>query len=161
MAEELSEVLPFGLGDLPYEPASPASTNASGMSLPLAAIGGLRGPNSLIWLTPQILQSGVAMLDFGRNYKDMVDAGWIDGDKYFHCKANCQATRRGEYGESAARAISEARELFDEHIKGDPPSAGQADQAANRFGRAAAKSSPAGCDMACSPLRPRGLPLRY
>ena len=43
MAEEFSEALPFGLGDLPYEPDSPASPNASGMSLPLAAIGDCGG----------------------------------------------------------------------------------------------------------------------
>jgi hypothetical protein len=104
------------------------------------------------------LQSGAAALAFGRNYKDMRDANWIGADKYFHYKANCQATRRGEYTEGTARVISDARELYDEHVKGDPASAGQADQATNRFGRAAAKISPAGCDMACSP---RGLPLRY
>lgn len=37
-----------------------------------------------------------AIDDFWRNYNDMRNANTIGGDKYFHCKANCEAARRGQ-----------------------------------------------------------------
>ncbi|MES2282081.1 MAG: hypothetical protein V4542_11765 [Pseudomonadota bacterium] len=78
----------------------------------------------------------------------------------FHCKANCQASRRGGTGEAAACMISDAREWFDQTIKGDPASASQADQAANTFGRGNAGTS-GSCDVVCGIYRPNGLPSRY
>ncbi|ABE55718.1 Serum amyloid A protein [Shewanella denitrificans OS217] len=96
--------------------------------------------------------------DFFGNYRDMRDANTIGADKYFHCKANCEATKRGKGGESAACTISDSREWFDQHIKGDPASA--ADQAANIFGRSNA-SSPQSCSLVCSAFRPNGLPQGY
>jgi Serum amyloid A protein len=173
MAQDTSHYLPFSLADLPPAPLddvaqtlSPSERTATGMRRSVFRGGDLPDlPASLAslvtWATPIAMQVGAATLDFGRNYKDMRDANWIGADKYFHCKANCQAMRRGRYGEGTARAISDIREAYDEYVKGYPTSDVQADQAANRLGRMSAKSSPAGCDIVCSSLRPPGLPLRY
>jgi len=35
-----------------------------------------------------------AIGDFAGNYQDMRDANTVGADKYFHCKANCQASKR-------------------------------------------------------------------
>jgi RHS repeat-associated protein len=98
--------------------------------------------------------------DFMRNYNDMRTANTIGADKYFHCKANCQASRRGPVGDSVACKISDGREWFDQAIKGDPASASEADQAANTFGRSHA-GTPGSCDVVCGPYRPNALSSRY
>jgi RHS repeat-associated protein len=98
--------------------------------------------------------------DFLRNYNDMRNANTIGADKYFHCKANCEASRRGSTGNATACTISDAREWFDQTIKGDSASASEADQVANRYGRD--QSSPLNsCDITCSGFRPNGLNSRY
>ncbi|WP_288131604.1 RHS repeat-associated core domain-containing protein [Microbulbifer sp.] len=98
--------------------------------------------------------------DFYRNYRDMREANTIGADKYFHCKANCEATNRGKGGEVAACTISDTREWFDQNIKGDPASASAADQAANIFGRNNAVGGQS-CSQVCTSYRPNGLPVRY
>ncbi|MGH2523803.1 MAG: serum amyloid a protein, partial [Anaerolineales bacterium] len=70
-----------------------------------------------------------------RNYNDMRNANTIGADKYFHCKANCEAASRGSVGDQTACLLSDAREWVDQNIKGDPASASALDQAANTFGR--------------------------
>ena len=102
-----------------------------------------------------------ATADFLRNYQNMRDANTVGADKYFHCMANCQATRRGPAGETAACKISDGREWFDQNIKGDPFSASLADQAANAIGRSEALSSSQPCSSVCGGFRPNGLPTRY
>jgi RHS repeat-associated protein len=97
--------------------------------------------------------------DFYQNYQDMRDANTVGADKYFHCKANCQASRRGFGGREAAESFSEGRELFDEYIKGDPRSVCDEDRAANKRGREGNPNEP--CNKVCEPLRPAGLPSRY
>jgi primase-polymerase (primpol)-like protein len=100
--------------------------------------------------------------DFIDNYSDMRDANTIGGDKYFHCKANCEAAQRSEGGKDASQCISDSREWFDENIKGDPPSASSADQAANQYGRTQGAANPNGdCRQLCLPFRPNGLPPQY
>jgi RHS repeat-associated protein len=96
--------------------------------------------------------------DFGRNYRDMRDANTIGGDKYFHCKANCESSKRG--CSDLAESISDAREWLDENVKGDPHDACMADQDANRHGRENARSGES-CSSTCNPYRPRGLPPGY
>jgi RHS repeat-associated protein len=109
---------------------------------------------------PAANQAVGATVDFLQNYNDMRSANTIGADKYFHCKANCEASRRGRTGNSTACTISDAREWFDQTIKGDPASASEADQAANTFGRS--QSGEAGtCDLACGIYRPNGLNSRY
>jgi RHS repeat-associated protein len=99
--------------------------------------------------------------DFLRNYRDMRDANTIGADKYFHCKANCEAAQRGKQGQQMACLISDGREWFDQNIKGDPASASAADQAANQYGRNQGASSSQSCSQLCAPLRPNGLPASY
>ena len=115
--------------------------------------------------------------DFKKNYGDMRDADTIGGDKYFHCKANCEAASRGSTGQFVAEKISNTREVTDQRIMRDPRSASEADQAANRQGRAGGaeaasrgmspipgaqdRTDPNICRAACGSLRPRGLPDEY
>jgi RHS repeat-associated protein len=99
---------------------------------------------------------------FWKNYHDMINANWKNSDKYFHCKANCQATRCGGCGFGAACRISDMREWGDQHIKGDPASASAEDQVANHAGRDGALNNPASsCEIVCSSFRPPGLPPEY
>lgn len=106
--------------------------------------------------------TGGAIGDFVRNYNDMRDANTIGADKYFHCKANCEATQRGGLGEATATGMSNLREWLDMNVKGDPKWASDQDQEANRFGREAAKKWPGqSCGTSCGPYRPKGLPPRY
>lgn len=49
--------------------------------------------------------------DFGKNYYDMHKANTIGADKYFHCKANFEATRRGKVAEILATTLSDLREI--------------------------------------------------
>ena len=97
---------------------------------------------------------------FLRNYSDMRAANTIDGDKYFHCKANCEAARCGPNGPGLACFISDGREWFDQNIKRDPPSASQEDQVANKYGRDHANDLGM-CSGVCGPFRPRGLPPQF
>ena len=103
-----------------------------------------------------------AVGDFGRNYNDMRDANTIGADKYFHCKANCEAGQRGQGGSNMACFISNAREWTDQNIKGDPATASAADQIANKHGRTRGLYNPAqSCGALCSLFRPGGLEDRY
>jgi hypothetical protein len=97
--------------------------------------------------------------EFLRNYKAMRDANTIGADKYFHCKANCEASQRGSEGKAAAKVISDVREYVDQNVKGDPKSASDADQVANEYGRAQGSTSNQACSTLCGPLAPRGLPV--
>jgi hypothetical protein len=97
--------------------------------------------------------------DFWRNYREMWDANTIGADKYFHCLANCQGASRGWAGVQTAEDISETREWFDEHVKGDPPAACDQDRAANARGRS--RQPPGSCQNVCAPLRPPGLAPTY
>ena len=105
---------------------------------------------------------GGAFGDFGRNYSDMRQAWWKGADKYFHCKANCQAAQRGPAGDDTACLISDTREWWDQNVKGYPASDSAADQAANQYGRSQGTMNPKGsCSAMCLPFRPRGLPPKY
>lgn len=119
------------------------------------------------WPSPKDVGSywgevGGATGDFARNYKDMRDAWWKGADKYFHCKANCEAAQRGPAGEDVACRISDTREWWDQNVKGYPASDSAADQRANQYGRSQGAMNPKGlCSAMCVPFRPRGLPARY
>ena len=62
--------------------------------------------------------------------------------------------------EKSAERISEAREWFDEHVKGESRQECDIDRAANEFGRRGAKSGKS-CRDVCDPFRPAGLPPQY
>ncbi len=108
--------------------------------------------------------------DFLRNYRNMRTAGRelvaaersAEGnDKYFHCRANCDAAQRGRVGRFVAGVISDVREAYDQ-TKGDSEEASQADQEANRRGRDGARDgSGRSCQQVCETYRPRHLPERY
>jgi hypothetical protein len=114
-------------------------------------------------------ETSAATGDFVQNYQDMRQAKWIGADKYFHCKANCQAAQHGPGGDDAACTISDTREWVDLNIKGRllnmkgyTPADSAADQIANRHGRGQGAMSPVGsCVAACSAFRPIGLPSQY
>ena len=109
-----------------------------------------------------VSQVGGAVGDFWDNYQDMRQAGWKGADKYFHCKANCEASQRGSAGEATACKISDTREWWDQNVKGYPASDSAADQAANQFGRNQGSTSVgASCAQLCAPYRPAGLPAQY
>ena len=97
--------------------------------------------------------------DFLDNYQDMRDANTIGADKYFHCMANCEASKRGPGGEDAAIGISETREWVDENIKGDDPCYCNEDRAANAQGRSCSPKK--SCKEQCKSLRPPGLDKKY
>lgn len=92
----------------------------------------------------------------------MREANTIGADKYFHCKANCEAAKRGLGGDIESTLLSETRELFDEYLKGDPKEACDADREANDHGRDAGRNDPnVDCREACDKFRPNGLDEKY
>lgn len=125
----------------------------------LEAIGPLYDPKVLGEWGRRDGQYVGGLVDFARNYRAMRSANTIGADKYFHCKANCEAASRGAWGFAAACNVSNAREKFDQVVKGDPASASAEDQVANIFGRRNAGSNQ--CAQVCSPFRPNGLSPIY
>jgi hypothetical protein len=100
-------------------------------------------------------------VSFWRNYQNMRTANTINADKYFHCKTNCEAAQCSKDAYKLACTISNTREWFDMNIKGDPKSASDADQDANRYGRGWGANTKLDCSFACKPYRPRGLNTKY
>ncbi|MDD3311921.1 RHS repeat-associated core domain-containing protein [Pseudodesulfovibrio sp.] len=109
-------------------------------------------------LAPLIQQAAEGSADFMRNYGDMEEANTIGADKYFHCKANYEASQHGPGGKAAAWGLSELQELFGQ-MKGDPISGKEADQRANRTGRNASHLN--SCGEACDKYRPSSLDKRW
>jgi RHS repeat-associated protein len=100
--------------------------------------------------------------DFIKNYRNMRQANTIGADKYFHCKANCEASKRGFGGRVESYLLSETRELFDEYIKRDSAEACNADRFANNQGRqAGSQNKNVDCRQACGNFRPPALNSRY
>lgn len=54
-----------------------------------------------------------AMKDLYYNYKDMKNDNTAKADDYFHCKANFEAAKRGEYGEKTAQILGNLKEVVD------------------------------------------------
>jgi RHS repeat-associated protein len=110
---------------------------------------------------PRIFATG----DFIESYIDQLDAtygvgrnhnGWANQDKYFHCKANCEASNRGKAGESTATCLSDFREKTDQ-LMGDSESASAAAQIANKFGRSqGSKNININCQALCGKYKPGG-----
>ncbi|MDP3385036.1 MAG: hypothetical protein Q8S47_17145 [Phenylobacterium sp.] len=109
---------------------------------------------------PPAAQLGIAVGSLGRNYRDMLEAGWKGGDKYFHCKGHCEAAKAGSVGVAFSKRQGDVREERDQRVKGYPPEDAQADQDANATGRAAGIGG-LDCRQACAVKRPNGLPERY
>ncbi|MBI4001157.1 MAG: hypothetical protein HY348_05170 [Nitrospira defluvii] len=102
--------------------------------------------------------------DFMGTYIEMRQANWKTPgtDKYFHCKANCEAAQRGPEGEAVACRLSDIREWWDQNVKGFPVSDSVADQVANQYGRSEGAINPGKpCNQICAPFRPSNLPPQY
>jgi len=105
---------------------------------------------------------GNAYLDFWDNYWDMRKANTLKSDKYFHCKANYEASKRGKKGEKTAKTLSDLREWTDHYISGDSQKDNSEDQQANKYGRNAAISGKfKSAKEACTIYRPNGLDEKY
>lgn len=107
---------------------------------------------------------------FIKNYNDMKEANTKRADKYFHSKANCEASQLGNFGEITAKGISDLREFTDSfknvYIKGmtEVESAKDStdDKKANEYGRNQGRNYPnENCGNLVEIYRPNGLPTRY
>ena len=107
---------------------------------------------------------------FIRNYNDMKEANTIGADKYFHSKANCEASQLGDFGEITAKGISDLREFTDSfknvYIKGmteiESTKDSADDEEANKYGRSQGKNNPnENCGDLVEIYRPNGLPEKY
>jgi hypothetical protein len=116
--------------------------------------------NKLIYATVFYYGLNTAPYDFVKNYIQMRQANFEKADKYFHCKANYEASLRGPGGRFFARHFSNLRETFDMRIKGDLLSDALEDQAANIHGRQQITKVLDAC-KACEQFRPPGLPKKY
>ena len=108
--------------------------------------------------------------DFVRNYNDMKEANTIGADKYFHSKANCDGSKRGELGAVVAKAISDFREFTDLFknvlLKGmtvaESLEDSKGDQEANEYGREQGRKYPnQDSSESVKIYRPDGLPEQY
>ncbi|KAM5224510.1 serum amyloid A protein-like isoform 3-T3 [Hipposideros larvatus] len=111
---------------------------------PIHSITGIRHPGA--W-------------DMWRAYSDMIEANYINSDKYFHARGNYEAAQRGPGGVWAAEVLSNAKENSErvtDFLKygdsGHGVEDSMADQFANEWGRS-------GRDP--NYFRPRGLPPKY
>ncbi|XP_047218818.1 serum amyloid A [Girardinichthys multiradiatus] len=80
------------------------------------------------------LEAAQGAYDMDKAYKDMIDANWINSDKYFHARGNYDAAQRGAGGRWAVEVISDAREWVQGN-SGRGAEDTEADQKANRWGR--------------------------
>ena len=107
-------------------------------------------------------QAAGAFKDFVKNWWDMRQADTKNADKYFHCKANHEATLRGWLGKSTAEYLSDERENIG-RMKSDYSLKDEIeDQKANRYGRKQALSNQyKSSSEACAIFRPQGLNEKY
>ncbi|MDZ7923497.1 MAG: RHS repeat-associated core domain-containing protein [Marinagarivorans sp.] len=113
---------------------------------------------------------------FAKNYNDMKAAHTVGSDKYFHCKANCEAAHLGPVGSATAKALGDGREVSDMLRPGKwieaYQKAGslkgaadlkledrQEDLNANKVGREVDQDT--SCPVGCGIFRPKGLDASY
>jgi len=105
-------------------------------------------------------KAGNAFMDFKNNFDKMNEANTDGADKYFHCVANYEATKRGWNGKLVASALSEAKELKDKYWNGYED--GFDDHVANKVGRDNAKlKGYKSAQEACAIFRPDNLDEKY
>lgn len=107
---------------------------------------------------------------FIKNYSDLREANTIGADKYFHSKANCEASQLGDLGEITAKGICDLREFFDSYknvyIKGMTEAESikdcEEDEKANKYGRNQGRNNQdENCDDLVKIYRPSGLNSKY
>ncbi len=94
---------------------------------------------------------------FWTQYTDMKKLNWIGTNKYFHCKANCLATKNGS--KNGVICWSFTREMID-IFKGDSFKACNADFIANKWGRDNT-SLDSSCTSVCRKYIPNNLLTGY
>jgi RHS repeat-associated protein len=98
--------------------------------------------------------------DFYKAYTEMREANWVNSDKYFHMKANFNATLRGPGGKYFAEHFSNLREIWDQRIKRYPREDSLLDQEANKYGREQAEKFRYFMKLP-DRYRPKNLPKQY
>jgi len=112
---------------------------------------------------------------FRQNYHDIKEANTKNADKYFHAKANCQASQYGEKGADIARKLSNLREDTDlqknkykkkkDGTKMTPSEIMEdyrKDHCANMYGRLQGlKNKEDDCRILVDKYRPKGLSSKY
>lgn len=98
--------------------------------------------------------------DLRRNANDMRADDTIGNDKYFHCKGNCEASKRGLVGEFSSTILSDAREYYQTYIKGESAESANEDEKANKYGRNNAFKAPS-CSQVCQKYRVKGINKKY
>ena len=78
--------------------------------------------------------------DFDKNKDEMELLGLEGSDKFFHCKANYEASKRGSWESEIARRLSEGREILQYLAHTDSVQGSADDMEANRRGREGAQS---------------------
>ena len=100
----------------------------------------------------------------------MKEANTIGADKYFHSKANCEASQRGKIARIIAQGISDLRELTDSfknvYFKGmsriESEKDSLEDQEANKYGRNQGEQyKQENCSVLIDKYRPIGLSDKY
>lgn len=96
-----------------------------------------------------------------RNFQHLHHDNTIGNDKYFHCKAHCEAAQCPDGGRLAGYLFGQAREnrnSLDDHFKGFPGDRAE-DVEANNHGLKACPSTD--CKQHCDRFRVRGIKERY
>lgn len=86
---------------------------------------------------------------------DMVERNFVGADKFYHCLAMCEASKQGALDASFAASLGVARELYQQHGKGEPPEECAADDRANGQGIAAGLQKK-DCVSSCRSVMPAG-----
>ena len=129
----------------------------------------------IVEVNDEINQTFGALNSFNKNYHDIKEANTIGADKYFHAKANCQASQYGKIGEKISSKISDFREDVDlEKNKHKKRKDGtkmtpterlidyRDDHSANLYGRLQGWQNPnIDCRILIDKYRPNGLDDKY
>jgi len=108
------------------------------------------------------VQTAGAFHDFIKNWSDMREANTVNADKYFHCKANFEAYKRGWKGQEVAKSLSDIREIYGRRKPDYTLKDELEDQGANQYGRDMADSGKfVDAREACAIYRPKDLDEKY
>lgn len=146
-----------GVNTYLYVKASPTSLSDR---FGLEAVGSFNnGGTPVKWekgSQPPVLTELANALDTLRaRANDMVERNFVGADKFYHCLAMCEVSSNGALDASFAMSAGIARELYQQHVKGEPALECAADNQANGQGIAAGLRNQS-CASSCASLMPRG-----